>query len=127
MSRTTDQPDPLVARYVAEIVTAIEAARGGRSLRQFAQMCGVSASTLSAVIRGRRFPDLQTVVLVEAATGIEIWPFDRIRAAEFAASRMRVAESRVRPRAQLGQQISSAGRTHRPASRTPGASRCDRG
>lgn len=74
-SRWPDGPivDPSgeAARLLA---LALRREMGDRSARTVASLCGVHQTTVSAILNGATWPDLQTTVLLEAGLGVELWP-----------------------------------------------------
>lgn len=47
---------------------------GERALRAVARDCGLSHSTLIAILEGEKWVDLETIAKVEAGVGADVWP-----------------------------------------------------
>jgi DNA-binding phage protein len=65
-------PAPVVA--VQELVRRLRAAMGERSARAVAADAGLQHTTLLALLRGERWPDMATVVKLEQALDVDLWP-----------------------------------------------------
>lgn len=68
---TDGPPEAEAARLIA---LRLGEAIGGHSLRAVARDAGLDHTTLSAVLAGRRWPDLVTVVRLERALNCDLWP-----------------------------------------------------
>lgn len=60
-------------------------AMGESSLREIAAATGVSRSSLSTILRGEQWPDMETVARLEIGLGRVLWP--RIAKVEARADR----------------------------------------
>lgn len=60
--------------YAAEVSRRLAAAVDGRSLRDVAAEADLDHTTLWAVLRGDRWPDLVTLAKLESALGVRLWP-----------------------------------------------------
>jgi len=49
-------------------------AMDGRSLRATKALTGVDHTTISAILQGKVWPDLQTISKLEAGLGSDLWP-----------------------------------------------------
>lgn len=65
---------PTPARYAAEVGRRLQAAVGGRPLREIAELADLDHTTLWAVLRGDRWPDLVTLAKLEEALDLRLWP-----------------------------------------------------
>lgn len=52
---------------------------GDRSLREVARAAGLSHSTLLAVMKGDRWPDMVTIAKLEQALDTDLWPGQEVR------------------------------------------------
>jgi transcriptional regulator with XRE-family HTH domain len=69
--RPSRAPDVETARILAiNILQAMD----GRSLRATKALTGVDHTTISAILQGRVWPDLQTISRLEAGLGADLWP-----------------------------------------------------
>lgn len=74
-----DWPDgevegPAPVLYAAEVARRLATAVDGRSLRDVAAEADLDHTTLWAVLRGDRWPDLVTLAKLETALGVRLWP-----------------------------------------------------
>lgn len=67
--------DP-VGEVARQLVLNLRAAIGERSLRSVASDCGVSHSTLTNILAGRHWPDLETIAKLEMGLSAQLWPRD---------------------------------------------------
>jgi transcriptional regulator with XRE-family HTH domain len=49
-------------------------AMDGQSLRATKALTGVDHTTISAILQGKVWPDLQTISRLEAGLGTDLWP-----------------------------------------------------
>lgn len=64
-------PTAEVARRLAE---NLRIAIGERSVRSIARDTDVDHATISAILRGRTWPDLYTIAKLERGLGADLWP-----------------------------------------------------
>ena len=64
-------PTAEVARQLAE---NLRLAIGDRSVRSVARDADVDHATISAILRGRTWPDLYTIAKLERGLGVDLWP-----------------------------------------------------
>ncbi len=60
--------------YAQLFARRLEQAVGDRPLREVARAAGLSHSTLLAVMRGHRWPDMVTIAKLEQALDVDLWP-----------------------------------------------------
>lgn len=65
---------PAPAHYAATVARRLRDAVGERSLRTVAELADLDHTTLWAVLRGERWPDLVTISKLEAALDVRLWP-----------------------------------------------------
>jgi transcriptional regulator with XRE-family HTH domain len=65
---------PRVAIYAQLFAARLAQQIEGRTLRDIAQIAGISHSTLHAVLNGDRWPDMVTIAKLEDALNAELWP-----------------------------------------------------
>ncbi|WP_396654724.1 MULTISPECIES: helix-turn-helix domain-containing protein [unclassified Microbacterium] len=65
------EPDGEVARLLA---LRLDAAIPYRSVRKVADIAGVDEGTIRNIVSGSRWPDLRTIVRLEEALGVALWP-----------------------------------------------------
>ncbi|MFF1540665.1 helix-turn-helix domain-containing protein [Microbacterium sp. NPDC058269] len=65
------EPEGEVARLLA---LRLEAAIPYRSVRKVADIAGVDEGTIRNIVSGSRWPDLRTIVRLEEALGVALWP-----------------------------------------------------
>ncbi len=65
---------PAPVLYAVEVSRRLTAAIDGRSLRDVAAEADLDHTTLWAVLRGERWPDLVTIAKLETSLGVRIWP-----------------------------------------------------
>ena len=68
---TIDNP---VAGYAQEVARRLAKAIGEKSFRSVARQAGVDHTTIMAVVRGERWPDLITLARLEVALEARLWP-----------------------------------------------------
>lgn len=70
-----DSPSSTAAGEVARhFALNLQAAIGTRSLRTAAKECGLVHATLTSILDGRNWPDLETIAKLEAGLGARLWP-----------------------------------------------------
>ncbi len=65
---------PRLVLYAQAFAAAVEAAMGERTLRDVARQADLSHTTLLAVLRGQRWPDMVTIAKLEEAFTRDLWP-----------------------------------------------------
>ena len=65
---------PPPALYAAEVARRLRDALDGRTLREVAGLADLDHTTLWAVLRGERWPDLVTISKLESSLGVRLWP-----------------------------------------------------
>ncbi|PRA82083.1 helix-turn-helix transcriptional regulator [Microbacterium sp. MYb66] len=65
------EPEGEVARLLA---LRLEATIPYRSVRKVADIAGVDEGTIRNIVSGSRWPDLRTIVRLEEALGVALWP-----------------------------------------------------
>jgi DNA-binding phage protein len=65
--------DP-IAGYAQEVARRLAQAIGEKSFRSVARQAGVDHTTIMAVVRGERWPDLITLARLEVALNTRLWP-----------------------------------------------------
>jgi transcriptional regulator with XRE-family HTH domain len=66
--------------YAQEFARRLEDAIGSTPIRVLARDATVSHSTVLAVLRGERWPDMVTIAKLEDALEVDLWPGPEIRA-----------------------------------------------
>lgn len=66
--------DVVPARYAAEVVRRLRDTVGVRSLREVAAAADLDHTTVWAVLRGDRWPDLVTISKLEVVLEVRLWP-----------------------------------------------------
>jgi transcriptional regulator with XRE-family HTH domain len=70
-----DSPsDDSSAEVARQFALNVRAAMGGRSIREFARDTGVDRATITGIVNGSTWPDLQAIARLEAAVGNALWP-----------------------------------------------------
>src|SRR5436190_14007978 len=70
---------PRIVRYAQGFALRLEEAIGDRPLRDVARSAELSHSTLLAILRGDRWPDMVTIAKLEEALRSDLWPGPEIR------------------------------------------------
>ncbi len=70
---------PRLVLYAQGFAVAVEAAIGGRTLREVARQAEISHTTLLAVLHGQRWPDMITIAKLEETFQRSLWPGPEIR------------------------------------------------
>lgn len=74
---TLDVAAPAAVVATAQLVRRIRAAMGTRSARDVAVAADLQHTTLLALLRGERIPDISTVLKLERALDADLWPGGR--------------------------------------------------
>jgi plasmid maintenance system antidote protein VapI len=70
-----ERPSPDHSGEVARLFALrLRAAMDGMTLRAAAEKTGVDHSTISGILHGRAWPDLDTVARLERGFGVALWP-----------------------------------------------------
>lgn len=62
------------AAYAQHVARRLRDAIGDRSLRSVAEEAGLQHTTVSDVLNGRTWPDMLTLVRLEQALDVKLWP-----------------------------------------------------
>ena len=63
-----------VAGYAQDVARRLKAALAGTGFRSIGRSAGLDHTTVMAVVRGERWPDLITIAKLELALGVRLWP-----------------------------------------------------
>jgi transcriptional regulator with XRE-family HTH domain len=66
-------------RYAQGFALRLESSIGDRPVRDVARASELSHSTLLAILRGERWPDMVTIAKLEEALHTNLWPGPEIR------------------------------------------------
>jgi len=65
--------DP-IGEVARQFALNLRGAIGERSVRDAARSAGVNHVTIQLILKGQRWPDLETIAKLERGLGVDLWP-----------------------------------------------------